>query len=344
LSILCILAALAGSIWVLRPFIASTIWATMIVISTWPLLISLQARLGGRRGLAVAIMTLSMIILLIGPLGLAIATIVDNADAIVRFSKDLLASGLPPLPDWLANLPLVGRKLSAFWSDVAGSGANSLLAKVQPYAAKVGQFLLSQMGSIGAMLLQFLLIVIISAILYATGESAAFGVRRFARRLSGERGDQVVILAAQACRGVALGVGLTAIVQTVFGGLGLAIAGVPFAALLSAVMLMCCIVQIGPSIVLFPAVGWLFYEGNSGWGTFLLIWSIAVAVSDNFLRPYLIKKGADLPLLLIFAGVIGGMVGFGLIGLFMGPVILAVSYTVLTAWIEEQLGRQDESA
>jgi predicted PurR-regulated permease PerM len=133
-------------------------------------------------------------------------------------------------------------------------------------------------------------------------------------------------------------------VQTVFGGIGMAIAGVPFAALLSAVMLMLCLMQIGPSLVLFPAVAWLFYKGDTGWGTFLLVWSIADAISDNFLRPYLIKKGADLPLLLIFAGVIGGLLGFGLIGLFMGPVILAVSYTVLTAWIEEQLGKPEETA
>jgi predicted PurR-regulated permease PerM len=182
------------------------------------------------------------------------------------------------------------------------------------------------------------MIVMISAILYSSGEAAANGVRRFGYRLAGERGLNSVLLAAGAIRGVALGVGVTAIVQTVLGGIGLAIAGVPFATLLSALMLMFCIAQIGPSLVLFPAVGWMFWMGDTGWAIFLLVWSLIVSTLDNFLRPMLIKKGADLPLLLIFAGVIGGMLGFGLIGLFIGPVVLAVTYTLLDAWMDDELG------
>ena len=177
--------------------------------------------------------------------------------------------------------------------------------------------------------------VIFSAILYAQGESAANGVRRFGRRLAGERGENSIILAGQAIRAVALGVGVTAILQTLLGGIGLAVAGVPFASFLSAVMLMLCIAQLGPSLVLFPAVGWMYWTGANAWATFLLVWSIIVATLDNVVRPILIKKGADLPLLLIFAGVIGGMLGFGLIGIFVGPVALAVTYTLLEAWIED---------
>ena len=189
------------------------------------------------------------------------------------------------------------------------------------------------------MLIQFLLVVILSAIMYANGEAGARLVLRFGRRLAGERGENSIILAGQAIRGVALGVGVTAIVQTVLGGIGLAVAGVPFASLLSAVMLMFCIAQLGPSLVLFPAVAWMYWMGDTGWATFLLVWSIFVGTLDNFLRPILIKKGADLPLLLIFAGVIGGMLGFGLIGIFVGPVVLAVTYTQLLAWIEDALGK-----
>ncbi len=344
LGVLCILALLAGSAWVLRPFIAATIWATMIVLSSWPLFVMLEARFGGRRGPAVAVMTLSMMLILIVPLWLAIDTILENADMIVAFSQRLMKSGLPALPDWVVGLPLIGPKLAAFWNDIAKAGIDSLLVRAQPYAAQTGKWALSEMGSVGATLLQFVLIVILSAILYFKGEVAAIGVRRFFRRLGGEQGDKAILLAGQAVRGVALGVGVTAIVQTLIGGLGLALAGVPFAALLSALMLMCCIIQIGPGIVLFPAVGWLFYQDDTGWAIFLLVWSIADVTLDNVLRPYLIRKGADLPLLLIFAGVIGGMLGFGLIGLFVGPVLLAVSYTVLSAWIEEQLGKHEDAA
>jgi predicted PurR-regulated permease PerM len=150
-----------------------------------------------------------------------------------------------------------------------------------------------------------------------------------------------VVLAAQAIRGVALGVGVTAIVQTVLGGLGLAAAGVPFASLLSAVMLILCIAQIGPMPILLPAVGWMFWTGDTGWATVLLVWSVIVGSLDSFLRPMLIKRGADLPLLLIFAGVIGGMLSFGLVGIFVGPVVLAVTYTLTLAWIEDGLGRDE---
>jgi predicted PurR-regulated permease PerM len=171
--------------------------------------------------------------------------------------------------------------------------------------------------------------------MYSSGETAARGVRRFARRLAGERGDDAALLAAQAIRGVALGVVITALVQSMLGGVGLAVAGVPFAGVLTAVMLMFCLAQVGPMLVLVPAVVWLYWSGDNVWGTVLLIWTAFVGTLDNFLRPFLIKKGADLPLLLIFAGVIGGLVSLGLLGIFVGPVVLAVSYTLLEAWVNE---------
>ena len=143
----------------------------------------------------------------------------------------------------------------------------------------------------------------------------------------------MVVLGAKTIRGVALGVGLTAVIQTVLGGIGLAVAGVPAVAVLSAVMFVLCIAQLGPALILFPAVIWLFWSDQTLWGSILLAWSVVVVALDNFLRPVLIKKGADLPLLLIFAGVIGGLVAFGIIGLFIGPVVLAVTYTLLGAWI-----------
>jgi predicted PurR-regulated permease PerM len=206
---------------------------------------------------------------------------------------------------------------------------------VAPYAASTGKWVLSQFGGLGGMLIQFLLVVTISAILYSSGEEGAKLIRSFGRRLAGERGEGAMVLAGQAIRAVALGVGVTAVVQTVLGGVGLVVAGVPFAASLSAVMLMLCIAQVGPSLVLFPAVGWMFWQGDTTWAVLLLIWSLFVASIDNFLRPILIKRGADLPLLLIFAGVIGGLLSFGLIGIFVGPVALAVTYTLVQSWIAE---------
>ena len=342
LAILCILGLIGLSLWVLRPFLAATVWATMIVVATWPLLKSLEARFGQRRGPAVAVMTVAMLLLLVLPLWLAIDTISEHSEQLTAMAHQLASSGLLLPPDWLATVPLIGPKLVELWMQLATGGAAGIFTKVTPYAADTGKWVLAQVGGLGGMLIQFLLVVTIAAILYSGGETGARMALRFGRRVAGSHGESAVILASQAIRGVALGVGVTAIVQTVLGGIGLAVAGVPLASLLSALMLMLCIAQIGPSLVLFPAVAWMYWTGDTGWATFLLIWSLIVSTLDNFLRPALIKKGADLPLLLIFAGVLGGMLSFGLIGIFVGPVVLAVSYTLLEAWIAEALGKAED--
>jgi predicted PurR-regulated permease PerM len=160
-------------------------------------------------------------------------------------------------------------------------------------------------------------------------------VRKFGRRFAGKRGEDVVLLAARAIRGVALGVVVTALIQALLGGIGLAVAGVPFAGVLTAAMLMLCLMQVGPTLVLLPATIWMFYTGDTIWGTVLAVWTVIVGTIDNFIRPVLIKQGADLPLLLIFAGVIGGLISMGLLGIFVGPVVLAVAYTLLEAWVNE---------
>jgi predicted PurR-regulated permease PerM len=342
LAILCILGLIGLSLWVLRPFLAAAVWAAMIVVATWPWLRALEARFGGRRMPAVALMCLGLLVLLVLPLWLAIDTIVDNADALTAAARRVAEGGLPPPPEWLVGVPLVGERLAALWLQFSAGGAPSLVAKITPYAASTGKWALAQVGGLGGMLVQFLLIVVLSAILYSGGENAARLLRRFGRRLAGARGEGAIMLGAQAIRAVALGVGVTALTQTVLGGIGLAVAGVPFAALLSAVMLLLCIAQLGPGFILFPATAWLYWNGDSGWATALLVWSLAVVMLDNVLRPALIRKGADLPLLLIFAGVIGGMLGFGLIGIFVGPVVLAVTWTLTLAWIDDALGQDEE--
>ena len=272
------------------------------------------------------------------PMALAIGTIVQNSDQIVEWTKLIANFRIPAPPDWIASLPFVGHQAAAAWQQAADSGGKELMEKLAPHAGAMTKWATSKFGSIGLLFVQFLLTVIIAAVMYAGGESAAAAVKRFGRRLAGPRGENIVVLAGQAIRGVALGVGVTAVVQSALGGIGLAIVGIPFAGLLTAVMLMLCIAQLGPGLVLFPAVIWVYWSGDTGWGTFLLIWSVIVVALDNFLRPVLIKLGADLPLLLILAGVIGGLFAFGLVGIFVGPVVLAVAYTLLGEWISDEDG------
>jgi predicted PurR-regulated permease PerM len=340
LGVLCILMLIAGSLWILRPFLAATVWATMLVVTTWPLLLSLQARLGNRRAPAVALMTVGLLLLLVLPLWAAIDTIVEHADEMTGLARRLAASGLPPPPEWVGKVPFVGARLSATMAALADGGPAGLEARLRPYAAGAAAWVLDEAGSLGSTLVQFLLVVILSAVMYSNGETAARGARRFGARLAGKQGEECVILAGKAIRSVALGVGVTALVQTVLGAIGLAVAGVPFVPLLAAVMLMFCIAQLGPALVLFPAVAWMYWTGDNVWATFLLVWSLVVSALDNVLRPILIKKGADLPLLLIFGGVIGGLLGFGLVGIFVGPVVLAVTYTLLAAWIDDDIAAE----
>jgi predicted PurR-regulated permease PerM len=334
LAVLFIGGLIGASFWILRPFLGALIWATMIVVATWPLMLAVQKSLGGRRWLAVTVMSLVLLLLLIVPLSAAIGTLVANADTIAEWAKALSHLKMPQPPSWLAGLPLIGERATQLWHEVATQGIEVLAGKLAPYAGVLSRWFVGKVGSFGAVFVQFLLTVVVATVLYADGERVAAGVRRFGARLAGDPGEAAVRLSAQAIRGVALGVVVTALVQALIGGIGLLIAGVPFAAVLTALMFMLAVAQIGAVPVLIVAVGWLYWGGSPGWGTFLLVVTVIAGTIDNVLRPILIKKGADLPLLLVFVGVIGGLIAFGLIGIFVGPVVLAVSYTLLSAWME----------
>jgi predicted PurR-regulated permease PerM len=335
LAVLSIGALIGVSAWVLQPFLGALVWAVTIVVATWQPMLKLQQLLWGRRWLAVTLLSTAWLLLLFIPLSLTAAAIVQNANQIVGWFASLRGFHIPPAPAWLAGLPLIGSAAAQAWDQLANATAGQLMREGAPYATKVASWLIAQIGSIGVIIVQFLLTVVLAAILYLNGESASRTVLAFGNRLAGERGINVVRLAGRAIRGVALGIVLTALAQSILGGIGLAIAGVPFAVLLGGVMFVLCIAQIGVVPVLLPAVIWLYWSGDAVWGTVLLVWSVLVATLDNVMRPLLIRKGVDLPLLLIFAGVIGGLFALGLIGIFVGPVVLAVTYTLLDAWINE---------
>jgi predicted PurR-regulated permease PerM len=336
-SVLVIGLLLATALWILRPFLGPLVWATMVVVASWPLMLRVQGVLWGKRALAVSVMTLLLLLLFVVPLVLAIVTIVSNADRLGEWAKLAAGFRLPDAaPAWISGLPVVGTWLDRVWQQAADIGLRDMLPRLSPYAGDLTRWFVAEVGSIGVLLFQFLLTVIIAAVMYAHGEETAQMVQRFAHRLAGERGASVVTLAGGAIRGVALGVGGTALIQALLGGIGVAMAGVPFATLLSALMFMLCIAQIGPMPVLVGAAGWAFYDGSTGWAIFLIVWALVVGTLDNVLRPLLIRMGADLPLLLIFAGVIGGLFAFGLVGIFVGPVMLAVGFTLLDAWMNDE--------
>jgi predicted PurR-regulated permease PerM len=328
-------ALIATSFWIVRPFLVALIWAATIAIATWPLLLRAQSWLSGKRSLAVGLMTIVLLLILVVPLYFAITTITGNLEQIANWSTSLVNLIHSQPPAWVEALPLVGARIATRWREVGAASQQEILTHLAPFARSAAPWILSQVGNVGLLSVQFLLTVIIAAILYANGETAARGVELFASRLIGVEGEKAVHLAAQAVRGVALGIVVTAIVQSLFAGIGLLIVGVPFALLLTIVMFILAVAQIGPAPVLIGAVIWVYWRSGGVWGTGLLIWAVFCASIDNFLRPVLIKRGADLPLLLIFAGVVGGLIAFGIIGLFIGPVVLAVAYTLLVDWVSQ---------
>jgi predicted PurR-regulated permease PerM len=342
LAVLFVGGLIATCFWILRPFLPAIIWATTLVVATWPIMLRVQLRLWNNRGLAVAVMTLALLFVFVMPFWLAFTTIADNFDRIMEWATSLAGFKLPRPPEWLSGVPLFGERAALFWETVAAAGVEPLVAKAAPYAGGTASWFVAALGGLGIVLVQFLLTVAVAAIMYINGEHAAAATRRFGFRLAGERGEQSVRLAGQAIRSVALGVVVTALAQSILGGIGIALTGVPLAAVLTAVMFMLCIAQLGPLPVLVPAVIWLYWSGDSGWGTFLLIWSILLSTLDSVLRPLLIRKGAHLPLVLLLAGVIGGLIAFGLVGIFLGPVVLAVGYTLLQSWMAEAKVPEDE--
>jgi predicted PurR-regulated permease PerM len=336
LAVFFISILMVGSFTIIQPFLAAAVWAVTLVIASWSVLLRVERAFGGRRAPAVAVMTLVLLLIVLVPLWLAISTIVGQANRIGALATALPDFQMPDPPVWLAGIPVVGGSLVELWTNLSDLKVSDIVRRLAPHAGTVTQWFIGAVGNLGGLLVQLLLTIAIAAVLYASGEAAATLCRRFGRRLAGPRGDDVVVLAGQAIRGVALGIVVTAVAQAAIGGLGLVLAGVPQAPVLTAVMLILCIAQIGPALVLLPAVIWLFVDGQVASGVILAVFGGVALTIDNFLRPILIRRGADLPLALVLVGVIGGLISMGLVGLFIGPVILAVTYTLLLAWIDEQ--------
>jgi predicted PurR-regulated permease PerM len=335
LMVLVIAMLLAGSFLTLLPFLGGLIWAATVVIATWPLLLRVRAKTGKRQWLATAFMTGVILLVLIVPFAMAVSTVLDVLRSGPEFIGEYFKNGLGPAPDWLGKVPAVGDKLVAKWTELAAGGREGLIEAARPHVATAAQWAVAVTGGIGMTIVHILLIVLLVAILYSQGEIAARGALAFGFRLGGERGREVMKLAAAAVRSVALGVVVTALVQSVLTGLALWLCGIPKPAVFAALVFLLGIAQLGPLPIMIPAIAWLYWTNEPVWATVLLVLAIPIGMLDNILRPILIRRGVQLPMLLIIAGVIGGLIGFGVLGLFVGPVILAATYTLAKSWVAE---------
>ena len=333
LAVLAVGALIGASLWIVRPFLLPTVWAVAIVVATWPLMLRLQALFRGRRGPAVAVMAVLMLLVFLIPCALAAAALVGNSDRIAGWVRSLVTAQVPPPPAFVSEIPWIGERIAAFWNEVAVRGLGYLMPYLEPYADDAARWLLAAAGGTGQMVVQILLTIVIAILLYGKGEAAASEVVQFAGRLMGSEGGRMVLLAGQTIRSVALGVVVTALIQSLLAGIGLAVCGVPLVPVLTTLCFILALAQVGALPVLVPAVVWLYWSGHPGWGTTLLVWAIPVGTVDNVVRPILIRRGADLPLVLVFSGVVGGLLAFGIVGIFVGPVVLAVCHTLLREWV-----------
>lgn len=332
-AIVCALTV--GSLYVMRPFLPGLIWATTIVVATWPAMLAVERRCGHRRWLATLVMLVILLIVIVLPLYEAISTLAQHGGDIMKLIRSLPDYTLAPPPDWIRDVPVIGGRVADKWQTLSDAGPGGLLAQLEPYVSIAAHWLISHAASVGVFVIHMFITVIITGVLYSQGEQAAAYVTRFADRVAPSYGAKAVRLAGASVRAVALGIVVTAVVQSALGGIGLWIAGVPGAGVLTAVLLMLCLAQIGPFLPLVGGVVWLFVHGAHLAAILLLIWYVVVELLDKLLRPILIKRGVNLSMLLILSGVLGGLFAFGIVGLFIGPVILAVSSTLLSAWIGE---------
>jgi len=343
LVVLFILGLTAGCLLILRPFLTALVGATTIAISTWPMLKGLERRWGGRRGLAIAGMMVLLAIAILAPVYFGAVATVQGAGTLSEWARELPNRTLPAAPDWLVGVPLLGPRLERAWGELATGGGEGIKARLSAHTGEILGWLMGRLGNLAGMLVEVLVTLGLTGFLYTRGEKVAAVLLRFARRLAGSRGEQAARLAALATRGVGLGVVLTPLIQSILAGIGMAVAGVPRVGLLALAVLLSCLAQVGPIPALLIPVAWLYAHGSVLAASGLLAWAIVVHVSGPIVRPLLIKRGVDLPMVLIVSGVIGGVVAFGAVGLFIGPVLLAVATSLLESWMADDEAAEQAS-
>ena len=320
-----------GGLLVLLPFVTALLWATILSYSSWPLFRRLHSWLGGRRTLAALILSLGMVLVVLLPFVMVGLTLADNVNELKGAAQRWMDAGPPEPPGWLAKLPAVGPAAAAKWQALAADSAK-LLQEAKRFVEPVGAWLLMAGLKLGGGLLQLALSILITFFLLRHGPNVATQLTATIERIAGERGKHLLELAGNTVRGVVHGILGTALAQGLMAGIGFLIAGVPGAAVLALLTFFLSVIPVGPPLVWLPAALWLFHQGRTGWGVFMLIWGVGVNTVDNFIKPWLISQGSDMPFILILFGVLGGALAFGFIGVFIGPTLLAVLYRLVVEW------------
>jgi predicted PurR-regulated permease PerM len=315
------------------PFITVVIWSVVIAVALDPGYERLARWLGGRRRLAAGLITVVSLLVIIGPVTWLALGLIDSIRTISE-QLDVSALALPPPPQWVKDWPLVGNAVYQFW-ELASTNMQAALAKIAPQLKPLGGSLLSAAADAGSGMIKFFAAIIVAGFLFAPAPQLVVAVNRFSRRLAADRGEAFVALAGATIRAVSRGVIGISVLQALLAGIGLMVAGVPGTSLITSAVLVLGIIQIGPSVVLVPLVIWSWFSMDTVAALLFTAYIVPVNLLDNILRPIVMGRGLQTPTLVILVGVIGGTLAYGITGLFLGPIILAVIWELLATWVRE---------
>ncbi|HEY7576415.1 MAG TPA: AI-2E family transporter [Acetobacteraceae bacterium] len=321
-----------GCVLVLYPFFSALLWAAILVFTTWPVCDWLHQQLRLRRGAAAGVMVALTAVTIVLPLALAAPSGANDVNHLRAVIDDALRAGLPGAPDWVYAIPLIGQSLGDLWNRWAAD-ISVMVEALGPYVGILLEGGLGLLLGLANGVLLFMLALFIAFFFYLYGEPIAARLRLILRRIAGARAERLIVITGATVRGVVYGILLTAIVQGFLTAFGLWLSGVPRPLLLGAVAGFIAVFPIGAPVVWIPAALWLMSSGHLGWGVFLAVYGVvAVSGADSVIRPWFIARGAQLPFVLTVLGVLGGAIAFGLLGIFLGPVLLGIGYTLLNEW------------
>lgn len=322
----------AGCFMVLRPFLTATLLAAVVCVSTWPFYVRLLHGMKGRQNVAALTMTLSLVLVVILPLALVAYSLADNVTAFYDLIKQAIGAGPPEPPVWLKQVPLVGASADEYWHRIASS-PEELDALEKRLLEPTKKFLLAGGLLLGQGVMEMSLAAFVSFFFYRDGAALVRFLGTATDRVVGAQAGKVLGIVNGTTQSVMYGLLGTALAQGFVAAVGFAIAGVPAALLLGVVTFLLSLVPVGPPLIWGSVAAWLFYQGDTGWGIFMLLWGFFLISSvDNVVKPLLISRSSNLPFILVLFGVMGGVIAFGFVGIFIGPTLLAVGFSLLQEW------------
>lgn len=331
-----LLVLIVGCFVVLRPFISALLWALILSFSTWPIYQWWIRILKGNRVLAATVMTLLLTTVFVIPLSVIGLSFADEATNLIANIRGTLETGLPALPHWVEKIPFIGEEAQQRWQ-VWRTDETQFEMFIVPYLKRLKEYILKSTPVILHAVFQIVLSIVVCFFFYRDGEESAKSLGNVLRKIAGQRADKLIAVAADTTKSVVYGVIGTATAQGTLAMIGFFIAGVPGALLLAFLTFFFAFIPMGPPFVWIPVTIWLFLKDSLGWAIFMAIWgTFVISGIDNIIKPYLISREGNLPFILILLGVLGGVTAFGFIGVFLGPTLLALGYSLISEWTSQR--------